>query len=561
MTSDKKNAALLAEIFAARGLKHIVISPGSRNAPIVIAFAQHPSIEPLTIVDERSAGFFALGIAQQTGQTVAISCTSGTAALNYAPAIAEAYYQKVPLLVLTADRPACMIDQGDGQTIRQKNLYANYILKSYELTETIETEEDIKQASELINEAINLTLQPARGPVHINLPFEEPIYNQKENPGVTTQLIPPEVPAFRIDEKDINRLAERWNSFSKKLILVGMKGPDKDFDEILGKIAEDNSVVVLSETTSNLGCSSVSCIDRVVSTFSDQEAGDFTPGLLVTVGGNVVSKMVKAFLRKNKPAAHWNIDPVDFAMNTYQCLTDPVRMEPAVFFRELLPYTEKKESRFKKLWQERADRSEARHKTFFDHCDYSDLTVFDKLLRSIPGGSNLHLGNSTPVRYSQLFRPAGKFRYNSNRGTSGIDGTVSTAAGAAWITKKPTTLITGDLGFLYDSNALMNHHLSGNLRIIIINNGGGGIFRFIPGPDTTDQLESFFEAKHNWTAKYIARNFDVPYYYACNMDEMDKLLYEFYKPQENDRPAILEIQTPARKNAKILRGYFDFLKG
>lgn len=170
------------------------------------------------------------------------------------------------------------------------------------------------------------------------------------------------------------------------------------------------------------------------------------------------------------------------------------------------------------------------------------------------------MGNSTPVRYVQLFKPVQKFYYYSNRGTSGIDGTVSTAAGACYATGKTTTLIVGDLGFFYDSNALMNHFLHQNLRIIIINNSGGGIFRFIPGPDQTDQLEDFFEVNHKWKAEYIARNFNVPYYYVCNQKELEEILTQFYKPQKNNRPAILEIKTPNKKNATILKSYFKYLK-
>ncbi len=561
MTSDKLNAALTAEVFAKMGMKHIVISPGSRNAPLILSFAQHPQIEALTVIDERSAAFFALGMAQQTRKTVAIACTSGSAVLNYAPAIAEAYYQKIPLLVLTADRPAYLVDQGDGQTIRQNNVFSNIIKKSYELTENIHSEKEMKDAVKMISEAIHFTQHPCGGPVHVNLPFEEPIYNQVEKIGFPIQVTEKNARSSHIPEKEIDRLAKDWNHSLKKLIIVGMMNPGDQIRDQLKKLSEDDSVVILSETTSNLNeCCTVACIDRVVSTIKPGEIANFKPDLLVTIGGNVVSKMVKAFLRENKPIAHWNIDPVDFKMDTYQCLTDPLEMEPALFFRSLLPKISRKKSNYKTTWINRAERSEQRHHEFIASSEYSDLLVFEKLLKSIPENSNLHLGNSTPVRYSQLFRSVRKFYYNCNRGTSGIDGTVSTAAGAAWATRRPTTLITGDLGFLYDSNALMNHHLSGNFRIIVINNGGGGIFRFISGPDTTDQLEPFFEAHHNWNAKYIAKNFDVPYYFVCNLDELNEILPAFYKEQKNDRPAVLEIRTPSRKNAERLRSYFNYLK-
>ena len=561
MTSDKKSIALLAEIFAQKGLKDIVISPGSRNAPIILAFAQHPKITAISIVDERSAAFFALGMAQQTKKTVAINCTSGTAALNYAPAIAEAYYQKIPLLILTADRPADMIDQGDGQTIRQKNIYANYIKKSFELPEEINTNDEFIQAEKIFNEAINLTMYPDCGPVHINLPFSEPIYNQVDNFSFDISINDPEVDNKISSVKEVEKFATRWNQYDKKLLIVGMMDFNPQMQQVLKKITNDPSVVILTETTSNLkdDCS-CPCIDKVVNTILEEEADNFKPELLVTIGGPVVSKMIKAFIRKNKPVEHWNIDLVDYSMNTYQCLTDGIVSEPVSFFEQLLPFVQFRNSDYSEVWTSRDQQSEKRHQEYLAKCDYSDLKVFETLLKNIPKGSDLQMGNSTPVRYVQLFKPVKKFSYYSNRGTSGIDGTVSTAVGACNATGKPTTLIVGDLGFFYDSNALMNHFLHKNLRIIIINNSGGGIFRFIQGPDETDQLGEFFEANHNWNAEYIARNFDVPYYYAHNQKELEEVLPQFYKPQKNNRPAILEINTPNRKNANILKSYFKYLK-
>ncbi len=561
MTSDKKNAALLAEIFVKKGLKHIVISPGSRNAPIILSFANNPNIKAISIVDERSAAFFALGIAQQTKKTVAIACTSGTAALNYAPAIAEAYYQKIPLLVLTADRPSELIDKGDGQTIRQKNIYKNYIKDSFEIAEDIDTKADFTQTEDLINKAINLTMFPDHGPVHINLPFAEPIYNKAESHNWNAKNINPPKKLFDIKEHEIDSFATKWNNYDKKLLIAGMMDPNSLLSELLNKITEDPSVVLLSETTSNMsnGCD-CTCIDKVVSTILPGEADDFKPELLVTFGGNVVSKMVKEFIRLNKPVEHWHIDTVDYNMNTYQCLSSGIKSEPYVFFSKLLYGIKPKSTNYKRLWYERDKRSEMRHQTFMKKCEYSDLKVFESILQSIPENSHIQLGNSTPVRYSQLFKSNKKFEYFSNRGTSGIDGTVSTAAGACYASSHTTTLIVGDLGFFYDSNALMNNYLSPKLRVIIINNSGGGIFRFISGPEETGHLQEFFEAKHNWNAEYLAKNFGVPYHSAGNLEDLESSLQRFYDPVEIDKPAILEIFTPNEKNGVILKEYFNYLK-
>lgn len=463
--------------------------------------------------------------------------------------------------MLTADRPPALVDQGDGQTIRQKNVYANYIKKSFELPENINSNGEFENAVYIINQAINLTQSPDYGPVHINLPFSEPIYNQVKSHNLKAIVIDPEHIKNYPDEKKFNTLAKIWNNSPKKLLISGMMDPCAELRKVFSEITNDDTVMMLSETTSNINVDfSCNCIDRIVSTISDDEVEDFQPDLLVTFGGHVISKMVKAFLRKNKPAVHWHIDPVDVKMNTYQCLTEGVQMIPFLFFKEILPKIKKGNGAYKKVWGKRALRSESRHSEFLSGCEYSDLKVFEALLETIPEKSNLHLGNSTPVRYAQLFKPVRKLLYFSNRGTSGIDGTVSTAAGAAYTNNQPTTLITGDLGFLYDSNALMNFHLTGNLRIIIINNSGGGIFRFIDGPGETGQLEEFFETRHNWNAKYISKNFDIPYFTSTNLSELKAVLPQFYDPKQNNEPAVLEIFTPNEKNAVILKNYFSYLK-
>lgn len=559
MTSDKKNISLLTDIFVKKGLSDIVISPGSRNAPIILAFANRPEIKALSIVDERSAAFFALGMAQQMGKTVAVACTSGSAALNYAPAIAEAYYQKIPLLILTADRPPELIENGDGQTIRQKNVFSNYIKASFELATDIETAEQFAAAEKIINQAIDATLWPEAGPVHINVPFREPLYN------VVDEQIHGSEKSFRVSLKSIsdNELsifAKKFNANKKVLIIAGQGKRDEEFNNVLTKIAKFDQVAVLTETTSNLhGGQFIDCIDNVVSTINDNEAGAFQPGLIISFGGQVVSKMIKSFLRKNPSAEHWHISPSGEKMDTYFCLTETIIQDSRKFFALLSPFLENKDSDFSDTWQSRKKLVTERRAEYLLSIPYSDLQVFDFLLKNIPNGSNLHLGNSTPVRYSQLFGSSEKFDYFSNRGVSGIDGQVSTTAGAAFFSSKTNTIITGDLGFFYDSNALMNHYLKPNLKIVVINNGGGGIFRFIDGPASTPQLEKFFEVKHNWKAEKIAESFGLNYYKTDNLEQLKQTLPGFYK-QENKQSSLLEIFTPAETNALVLKNYFKFLK-
>jgi 2-succinyl-5-enolpyruvyl-6-hydroxy-3-cyclohexene-1-carboxylate synthase len=559
MTSDKKGAALLAGIFAQKGLTHIVISPGSRNAPLVIAFASHPAITSLSMIDERSAAYFALGMAQQTGKTVAVACTSGTAALNFAPAIAEAYYQRIPLLVLTADRPPEWIDQADGQTIRQRNLYANYVKKSFEVPREIGSPTLARYTQRIISEAINLSCYPEGGPVHINIPFDEPLYDladERTGPAPVIDMLQPE---YRMAEKDLRQLVARWNGFEKKLIMAGMMPHDERLNEVLSRIALDESVTVLTETTSNLsGDLFFPCIDRVVSTFTEEDKEAFKPGLLVTFGGPVISKMVRAFLRRHRPAEHWHVDVSCPHPDTYLSLTHSIPSTPLAFFERLMPRITRLDSGYHERWKTRDRLTCGNHETYLASCPYSDLKVFEACLEAVPAGSNLHLGNSTPVRYAQLFKHNHLILFNANRGVSGIDGTVSTAAGAAYATGKPTTLITGDLGFFYDSNGLMNRYLSKDFRIIVINNAGGGIFRFLDGPSRTGFLEDFFETRHNLRAEHLVKTFNLEYYEAHDMKSLSAALRAFYQP--HGTAAVLEVFTPAETNAVILKDYFRHLK-
>ncbi len=558
MTSDKRIVSLLADLFAKKGLENIVISSGSRNAPIILAFGNHPDIKALSVVDERSAAFFALGIAQQTHKGVAIACTSGSAVLNYAPAIAEAFYQKTPLLVLTADRPPHMIDIGDGQTLRQENVFAQFIKKSYSLPLDFSDEKEFWEVNLMINEAIDQLLVPEPGPVHINIPFDEPLYNMVEK-AIEGEVIDTRVAIPTLDKSIEDEFVTVWNKSKKILFLAGQASRSESMEEVLSVLSGFPQVTVLTETTSNLTHPDfIDGIDNALSAIHREEAPDFHPDFLITFGGAIVSKKIKSFLRRQKPEQHWHISVSGEKMNTYFALSQVVTDEPAAFFQKLLSTLQMGESGYRNRWLQKKNLVDEGRKKYMESIPYCDFKVFVTLIEKIPKNSILHLGNSTPVRYSQLFGSSKKFQYFSNRGVSGIDGQTSTASGMAFTSSEINTLITGDLSFFYDSNALMNLNLTPNFKIIVINNGGGGIFRFIPGPDTSLQLEPFFVAKHSWKAEKLAAAFDINYFKVENLQQLEELLPEFYK--NLSRPAILEIFTPAEENARVLRNYFSFLK-
>ena len=529
----------------------VVISPGSRNAPLTVGFSNDPSINALSVVDERCAAFFALGIAQQTQKPVAIVCTSGSALLNYYPAIAEAFYSNIPLVVISADRPKHLIDIGDGQTIRQENVFQNHILFSANL---IDEESKKEFTINLISEAFQNAISK-RGPIHINVPFDEPLY---ETVDELNKFNFPTILASETKQPiEIDTFSEIWNSSAKKMILIGVNAPDEALQNIIHRFINDDSVIILTETTSNIASEkTINAIDKIIFPLTDNEFSELKPEILLTFGGMVVSKKIKQFLRNHQPKHHWHIDE-QRAMNTYHCLSEFIQEKPTTFLAELVSVFEKKKSDYQQKWLSLKAKRAEKHQQYLSKIEHSDLKVFEPILESIPENSQLQLGNSSVVRYAQLFNVKNSLRVFCNRGTSGIDGSTSTAIGAAFASKEQVVFITGDLSFLYDSNALWNNYIPFSFRIIIINNNGGGIFRIIPGPKTTNALD-YFETSHGLTAEHLCKMYKLEYNAVTNLEELTTVLDDFYK--ESNSPKVLEVFTEKEINETILKAYFNYLK-
>lgn len=560
LTSSKINVQKIVNHSVALGLRHVVVSPGSRNAALIIAFNRHPKINCIVIPDERSAAFFALGMAQQTSELVGILCTSGSAPLNYYPAIAEAFYQRIPLVVFTADRPKAWINQGDGQTIVQEDLYKNHINYSVTFEDNIETQDYHWYIKRELSVAFHQAKGKSKGPIHINVAFTEPLYGQVEIKGeIEEEIITFENPKTNLSTQQEIFVEETWKKYSKKMIICGQMSPNLKLQAQLERLSEDHSVAILVENTSNLVHRNFNhCIDRSLNSISEDELENFSPDVLVYLGGAIVSKKIKAFLRKNKAAVHWKIG-LDFPnMDTFQGLTHSFEIEARDFITFLNKIEKQTQANFGLKWKQLDYLAQEKAKVYFEkEAVFSDLSVFNKILDSIPESSNLHLANSSVIRYSLLFDPISSINYWCNRGTSGIDGSTSTAAGAAFLSKeKWNTLISGDMSFFYDSNAFWNHVLSPNLRIFLINNGGGSIFKIIPGPDSTEEQNDFFVYPNTFQAEYLCKNFNIGYLKANSIEEIDEQLHDFYTFEENGRPKVMEIFTSGIENEQILKDFF-----
>jgi 2-succinyl-5-enolpyruvyl-6-hydroxy-3-cyclohexene-1-carboxylate synthase len=552
-------AQSITDLCFKKNIKNIVISPGSRNAPLTLGFNLNPYFKTYSIVDERAAAFFALGIAQQIKFPVILVCTSGSALLNYYPAISEAYYSNIPLVILSADRPEKLLNIGDGQTINQKNVFNknigysenlnqndNYFLNLFGLRDNNQ---------EKINKALNFSIEK-QSPVHINIPFSEPLYEITNS--LSVDLIN-KIPRLNNQNvKKVSSFRNKWQNSIKKIILIGVSSPDLLSKKSIDLLAGDSSLLVLTENTSNVYHPSFcNKIDQLIAPLTNNELKEFRPEILITIGGMIISKKIKAILRDNKPNEHWHIG-IHEANDTFFCLTKHFKTSPNNIISKLYENFNDNGSDFYNKWDLVISKRKEKHKEYLSNLIYCDFKVFDYVLNSIPSKSMLQVSNSSAIRYTQLFDLDSSINVFCNRGTSGIDGSTSTAVGAASVFKGNTVFITGDLSFFYDSNALWNNFIPSSFRVILINNKGGGIFKILTKDNNTELFKKFFETKHDLYAKDLCNMYGFEYFISNDEDTLKNVLNDFYN--ESEKPKLLEVITDNDYNQDYLLNYFDYIK-
>ncbi|RDV16371.1 2-succinyl-5-enolpyruvyl-6-hydroxy-3-cyclohexene-1-carboxylic-acid synthase [Pontibacter diazotrophicus] len=549
----------IAEICARKGVEQVVLSPGSRCAPLTIAFARHPKLTVRTVSDERAAAFIALGMAQTTGKPTVLVCTSGTAALNYAPAVAEAFFQQVPLLVLTADRPPEWIDQLDGQTIRQQNIYGQHIKQSYTFPVDFSHPDAVWHSERMVSEALNTAVAFPAGPVHINVPLREPFYPAPDEEVTFSErlkVIDEEHNAFELNHQQVQRLQQELQQHQRVLIVAGQDIYDQQLLQSLETFARKRGTVVVGDIISNVQQNPevIRYQDAIFSCPDEEKLKVLQPDLLITFGKSIISKSLKLYLRKYKPKAHWHLQPAGDVADTFQTLTRIIRCKPVHFFTSLAGAEEKGAKAFAGVWQnmnEKAGKFIQQHVT---EAAYGELAVVARVLQHLPQQSHLHLANSMSVRYANILalQPTQHVQVYANRGTSGIDGSTSTAVGCALVSSGITTLLTGDLAFFYDRNGLWHNYLPQNLRIVLLNNHAGGIFRLIDGPKQQPELEPYFETHQALNAENTARDFNLNYTPVHTLEELENALPAFFSAEA---AGILEIFTDSPANAEAFTRY------
>ncbi|MBP9185534.1 MAG: 2-succinyl-5-enolpyruvyl-6-hydroxy-3-cyclohexene-1-carboxylic-acid synthase [Bacteroidia bacterium] len=548
------------------GVKHVVISPGSRSAPLALAFAQLKKFNITVAVDERAGAYIALGIAQQKQIPVVLICTSGTASANYLPAITEAFYQKIPLLVLTADRPEELLNQQDGQMINQQNLYGSHVRGFYQLKSYAHGNENHRETTAVVADAIGKTTFPAKGPVHINIPLKEPLYAQNTSNGKLSTLeknifkwLSQHVhkSAAKFIDTDYSQLEHAWINSSKKIILIGQGAMHETWITPLLSLKNNNNVVILTDVVSNKhSISTINNFDKLISAANSNLLNSLQPDFIISVGGPVLSKSFKNWLKNQQPKWHFRIQQETEMVNTYGNITQTINARVDDVFNQLasIQFTKESSKNFSQIWVDASLKLSNAVNKFTNKSVWSELHVTNKILQHIPLGANVQLANSSVVRYvSWLGNLNESWLINSNRGTSGIDGCTSTALGAATVNNRLTVLLTGDLAFLYDKNAFWLTKIPNNLRVVVLNNGGGGIFTLIDGPTNQKEYASLFTTPHKQSVKSVATDNQLDYYFCDNYSKLNKALVKFFDPTAG--PAILELAFSMKDNAKVFETF------
>ena len=548
MYSDKKSVLQLVALLKAHEITHVVLSPGSRNAPLIHSLATDSDFTCYSVVDERSAGFFALGVSAARQRPVALCCTSGTAALNLAPAVAEAFYQQLPLLVITADRPAAWIGQRDGQTIPQAGMFGRMVRHSVQLPQVSDKEEEW-YCNRLINEAILSLDNGEQGPAHINIPLSEPLFNFTTATLPAVRVIHRPKQGYHISEEGAYR--NRFARFTKKMIIVGQLPPENGLADLLERLSKDCGVVVLADHLSNIPPGESTRFDLLLRRATKEMLQELTPDLVITMGGHILSKRLKQFIRSAAIRELWHITPSGEITDTFQQVTEIVKSDNETFLRHLTGISsDNATTPFTETWK-RASASLTAPQAHF-----SDLYAVGELMRNIPANASLQLANSNSVYLSQLFDLPSSVHRFCNRGTNGIEGSLSTAVGYAASSERLTYLLTGDLSFFYDMNGLWNRHLSPNLRILLNNNGSGEIFYTLPGLNKSEALNGFIAAAHSTDARAWAEQQGFHYLAAHNREELQQNMPVFMKP-EGEKPLLLEVFTSREENMEEIASYYQ----
>jgi 2-succinyl-5-enolpyruvyl-6-hydroxy-3-cyclohexene-1-carboxylate synthase len=550
MYSNNKLVQHILYLLKASNIRKIVISPGSRHFPLSHSIENDKFFQPFSVVDERSAAFFALGLIQESNEPVAICCSSGTSVANYGPAVSEAFYQKLPLLLITADRIPEYLGQKEDQMIKQDDIFREFI-KYHGQLPLIKSDVDEWYANRIINEALIELNHTGAGPVQLNYPISE----HRSDPFEITSL--PKVRKITLHKIDDE--ANKWEEMRRKLsgkkvmLVWGQSVPQSiRLDQSLDKFCEQYNCVILTDRISR--CTHKNAILNafvVLKAMTLKEQEELAPDIVLDLGGNIIfNSEIKDYLKRNAPEMQcWQVGPSAKVTDTFRKLNEMFEMNENTFFEKM---TKKKvgtsNNSYFTEWNNISKTIEA------PKTEYSQLNAIGNLINLLPKNSILQLANSNTIRMGHLFQIDETIQCFCNRGVNGIDGCMSTAVGYAAISDKPVFLIIGDLTFFYDMNALWNRHLSKKLRIMLVNNEGGAVMHLPFSNDMGKVLSKHTSAGHNTSAKGWVESLSIKYLSANNLQELNKGISSL-SDLSYEGPILLEVFTKKEDDSAIYKKY------
>lgn len=556
--TDNIFCRILADILAAHGVKTVVCSPGSRNVPMLAAVDAHSELQTEIVIDERAAAFMALGLSLVGRRPVALVCTSGTALLNYAPAVAEAYYQGVPLIVISTDRPAQWIDQDDSQTLNQYEALRRFVKASYDIPSVSQPDAEMKwYVNRLANDAMIEACSRRQGPVHINLRLAPPLGGTTNMPLPQQRVISMLTTPTELSREQIDFLADEAAG-CRILLIAGFTQPDARLNRAVTKFCTLPNVALMCETISNLHTNPLNyMVDAVLTTLTTDDLERLRPDLVITIGGALISRQVKEWIRRVRPQRHWTIGFTHTTVDALQSLTCRIEASPASVLSMLTGALKRRRSQlpsgYADEWQRLRRKANESAREYIESTPWSELTALAKVFRTIPSEYNLFLSNGTVIRYAQLLTSRLPHASYCNRGVSGIDGSTSTAVGGALGASAPTLLISGDMSLSYDLSGLALSQTPDTMRIIVLNNSGGGIFRFINAGVSEEMRERMLCTAPVLDLSRLAPALGWHYLAADSFDTLIVSLRRLFNPSYSK--TLLEIKVPGPLSAALLKAY------
>lgn len=543
MYSDLKNVQILISLLKQYGVRHIVLSPGNRNVPIVHSVEEDDFFKCYSITDERSAGFFAIGLIHRCNEPVAICCTSGTAVCNYASAVNEAFYQNLPLVVITADRNPYFLNQLEDQMIPQMSVFRDVCKMSVQLP-IVKEEQDEWVCQNRINSALLEIDHHGKGPVHINIPIEN---------GTTsfdTKVLPTAKKINRVyaNTDGVASLEERLHG-KRIFVLYGQSAPcSEELVTSLEAFASQYDAVIGVDHLSNLRCKGSVNTFLAPKMLEDAKLKALLPDIVISCGGNFISNLRPLFRNNADKVEHWLISESGLVQDPFHCLTEVIEGTPVEFFKKVASGNSGKVGKYYAEWQS------AMNTCILKEIPYSDLLAVEKFMNKLKPSDKLHLANSSSVRLANHFELPSGVEVTCNRGTNGIDGSASSFIGEAALSEDVNYLLIGDLSFFYDMNSLWNRYVGKNVRILLNNNSGAGIFHCTIGKSKISTINMHTAAEHFFSAEGWAVSAGMKYLSARNEQELESALEKFTSEEEG--PFFLEIFTDKEKDATILRSIY-----